>query len=342
MNLSADFLNESKRNESRGRCLHYESGEQCNKIINAHSIQKSNQLGVIAEESHVYRFTSDFSTMRKNNGRPSPKKIGLKKVSTFSGFCKKHDNDLFKPIDDVILEPNEEQVALYAYRCMCREFFVKQNAETTIDSLRNHPDLSKEQKNILLSSLAGHSLAFHRLKYHKEYYDRALSEKKHEEFEYITFESKSPWNLQLSGVLYPEYDFQGKKLQDLADLGSPLDFITFFTAPTSLGWSFNICWHGSSNETCFNLVESLRTSVSKGEKLQDALFRFSISCCENHAFRVSWWNSLADSAKAEIMSRVELVTDLEIPIPESYLSQGLEGIADWEFEHVYTSLSTTT
>lgn len=342
MNLTADFLNEIKRNESRGRCLHYESGEQCNEIISAHSIQKSKQLGAIAENGHVYRVISDLSTMRKNNGRPAPKKIGVKRVSTFSGFCKKHDNELFMPIDDFLLEPNAEQIVLYAYRCMCREFFVKQNAESTMEGLKNHPELSKEMKDVLLSSLVGHSLGFHRLKHHKKYYDRALSEKKYDEFEYITFESKSPWNLQLSGVLFPDYDFQGKKLQEIGDFSSPLGFISFFTAPTSQGWSFNICWHGSSNEPCFKFVESLRSSVSNGEKLQDALFRFSISCCENHAFRISWWDSLADSAKAEIISRVELVTDLGIPIPDRYLAGGLEGIAGWEFEHVYTSLSSGT
>lgn len=338
MNLSADFLKEIKRNDSRGRCLHYESGEQCNKIINAHSIQKSNQLGVIAEDGHVYRLTADLSTMRKNNGRPAPKRVGVKKASTFSGFCKRHDNELFKPIDDFLLEPNAEQIALYAYRCMCREFFVKQNAESSMASLKNHPELSTEMRNILHSSFSGHSLGFHRLKYHKQYYDRALSDRKFDEFEYVTFESKSPWNLQLSGVLYPDYDFQGNKLQDLGDYSSPLGLITFFTAPTSQGWSFSMCWHGSSNEPCFNFVESLRSLASNGEKFQDALFRLSISCCDNHAFKVSWWDSLKDSDKAEIMSRVELVTDLGVPIPDSYLAKGLEGIANWEFEYIYTSL----
>ncbi|MCV6611698.1 MAG: hypothetical protein OIF55_13065 [Amphritea sp.] len=342
MSLFADFLNEIKRNDSRGRCLHYESDEQCSKFINAHSIQKSNQLGVIAESGHIYRVTADLSTMRKNNGRPAPKKVGVKKASTFSGFCKRHDNDLFQPIDDFPLQPNAEQIALYAYRCICREFFVKQNAESSIESLKNHPELSAEGRSVLLSSLAGHSLGFHRLKHHKQYYDRALSDKKFDEFEYITFESRSPWNLQLSGVLYPDYDFEGRKLQDLGDHSSPLGFISFFTAPTSQGWSFSICWHGSSNEPCFNFVESLRSAVSNGEKLEDVLFRFSISCCENHAFRISWWDSLTDSDKTEILSRVELVTDLNIPIPDSYLAKGLEGIADWEFEHVYTSLSVGT
>lgn len=274
MNLLSDFLKEIKRNESFGRCLHYESGEQCNKIISAHSIQKSNQLGVIAEAGHVYRFTSDLSIMRKNNGKSTPKKIGLKKVSTFSGFCERHDNDLFKPIDNFLLEPTAEQIALYAYRCLCREFFIKQNAVSTMDSLKSHTSLTMEQKNFLLSSLAGHSLGFQRLKHHKNYYDRAFLGEKHNEFEFITFESKSPWSIQLSGVLFPDYDFQGNKLQDLSNINSPLDFISFFTAPTLQGWSFNICWHASSNESCFKFAESLRASVSSGKK-------FKIPCLDS-------------------------------------------------------------
>ncbi|WP_143735707.1 hypothetical protein [Microbulbifer mangrovi] len=342
MSLSSDFLKETKRNECKGRCLHYESGGHCDEIISAHSIQKSNQLGVIAEGGHVYCFNSDLSSMRKHNGKPVPKKIGVNRASTFSGFCKKHDNSLFKLIDDNPLRPSKEQVALYAYRCICREFFVKQNAQSTINSLADYPSLTKAQRNILQSAFAGHTLGFERLNFHKKIYDRALSESRYDEFEYMAFESKSPWNLQLSGVFFPDFDFQGDKLQNLGDLRSPLGIVSFFTAPTLRGWSFNICWHQSSNEPCFNLLESLRSSVSAGKKLQDALFRLSMSCCENHAFRISWWDSLAELAKSEIISRVRLLIDLEAAIPDNYLERGLEGIVDWEFEYVYTSLEEST
>lgn len=340
MNWSADFLKELKRNESKGRCLHYESGEHCNKIINAHSIQKSNQLGIIAEAGHVYRLSSDLSIMHKNNGKPAPKKIGLKKASTFAGFCKKHDNELFKPIDDTPLEPTPQQVSLYAYRCLCREFFVKQNAKSSMEALMNHPSLPVDVKRVMCDSAFGQSQGFNRLQYHKEIFDAALSAKRYHEFQYVTFEFTSSWDMQLSGVLFPDYDFSGNHLQDISDWNKPLDFISFFTSPTSEGWAFSICWHESSNPNCFSFFESLRAAVSKGGHLGDFLFRFAISCCENHVFRISWWDNLRKSERAEIIARVELMTDLFTPVPRHYLTEGMEGIVNWECEKFHTSLLT--
>jgi len=341
MKLAADFLDEMKRNESRGRCLHFERGKRCNEIISAHSIQKSNQLGEIVEAGHVYRITAAITNSLDENWRPAPKKIGWKKASTFSGFCKYHDNEVFKPIDSYPLEPNLEQVALYAYRCMCREYFAKENAATTLKNFINNSALLPEQKIFLESSFIGHSLGFQRLQHHKKYFDAALLSKRYGEFEFLTLTSNSPWHLQLSGVLYPDFDFLGGSLQDLADFTLPLDFITFFTAPLAQGWSFTFCWHASSNSSSVALARSLASAVNRGTSLQDALLRFSFSCCENHAFRITWWDSLPASAKEAILGRVALMVDPEAPVPSDYLAKGLDDIADWEIENIVTTLATT-
>lgn len=344
MKLVADFLNEMKRNDSSGRCLHFERGVRCNEIINAHSIQRSNQLGKIVESGHVYRISAEISDQHESNGLLTPKKIGWKKVSTFAGFCKLHDNDLFKPIDNFHLKPNAEQVALYAYRCLCREYFVKENAINTLTNvLGNNSDLAEEINNFFESSLFGHSLGFQRLQHHKKYFDLAFFSKNYNEFEFITITSSSPWNLQLSGVLYPDFDFLGKNLQNLGDLSSPLDLITFFTAPfEERGWTFTLCWHASSNNSCSEFAKSLGVAVHNGIKPQDALLRFAFSCCENHAFRISWWEALPCLAKEAILNRMELMAALDIPVPPDYLAKGLDGIADWEFENIFTTLEVNT
>ena len=51
----AEYLGVFKRAQKSGRCLHYDSGKRCNKIINAHSIQKMGVLSEIPEDGHVYR-----------------------------------------------------------------------------------------------------------------------------------------------------------------------------------------------------------------------------------------------------------------------------------------------
>src|SRR5574337_1945141 len=64
----------------------------------------------------------------------------INKVSTFLGFCKYHDNNLFKPIDDQYLIPTDQQVLLYAYRSLSRELFVKENVLNNLKLLVKKTD----------------------------------------------------------------------------------------------------------------------------------------------------------------------------------------------------------
>lgn len=61
----AEFIKKQKRMRNKGRCLHYDGGHRCGKIINAHSIQKNQSLSAIAENGHVYKLSSDISTLKK-------------------------------------------------------------------------------------------------------------------------------------------------------------------------------------------------------------------------------------------------------------------------------------
>jgi len=342
MSLTGDFQREMKRQLARGRCLHFESGERCNEIIAAHSIQKSGQLTNIAENGHVYRMSAELSVLKKTGGVPEPRKVGLNKVSTFAGFCKHHDNALFEPIDNWPLVPTSEQVALYAYRCLCREYFVKENAVRLFANLQDHPDLDSQLEALVVSSLAGHSIGLEGLKYHKAMHERALQSGRFHEFEFTVFTSRAPCALQMSGLLYPDFDFTGQRLQDISNTTTEPDLITFFTAPTRDGWAFCFAWHISSSRSCKALLQSLASVVHSGGKLQDALLRFSLSCCENHAFRISWWDGLPAEAKAALVERISIMASPYLPVPSTYLKVGCEDIADWSFENVFTTLSPST
>ncbi|MGI0133558.1 MAG: hypothetical protein ACREBW_01180 [Candidatus Micrarchaeaceae archaeon] len=337
---SPSFHREAKRQSARGRCLHYGDGVRCNKIIAAHSIQKGGQLSLIAEDGHVYRLNADLSTLNRTDGLPHPKKAGVNQASTFAGFCKYHDNALFKPIDTRPLAPDKQQAALYAYRSLCREFFVKENAVNVLEAVKADPNLDEAKRAHVESSLIGHSLGFEGLKYHKHYYDEALRKNDFDEFDFIYFGSKSRCSLQLSGLIYPDFDFIGSRLQDLGDWSSPLELLTFFTAPTTDGWAFGFAWHATSARACTLLVESLASRASEEHWIQDALLRFAFSCCENHAFRISWWNGMSNQSQRAILERMLLMAHPNLPVPSNYLATGCEGIADWSYEYVHTSLST--
>lgn len=332
-----DYLSTVKRYNDKRRCLHFDNGSRCNEFISAHSIQKKGQLQLIAEDGHIYRLSADFATLDKSGGIPLPKKVGIGKASTFVGFCKNHDNALFEPIDNEFLKANKQQVALYAYRSLCREYFVKDNAVKALQELKNHKDLDSDEQSYLAASLIGHTLGFDELKNHKTNYDSALMRLCFDEFEFVYFKSTSRCPLQLSGLSYLDYDFLGQDLRDLNNGNSAQGLITFFTAPTDTGWAFGFAWHISSGPSCRSLIRSLKVRLSGGAKLEDMLLRFSLSCCENHAMRISWWDALSAQSKKSALNRMSLMAHPSAPVPANYLAIGCDGIANWRFDSAFSS-----
>ncbi|WP_221768160.1 hypothetical protein, partial [Pseudomonas paraeruginosa] len=248
------------------------------------------------------------------------------------------DNTLFEPIDNRPLMPSAEQVALYAYRSLCREFFVKENAVRVLTEAQKSERLPSEHREMMKAMLQGTTMGFRGLKFHKQHYDIALRERRFDDFRYITFISESRCSLQLSGLLYPDFDFLGRPLNDLSDWSSPPGLITAFTAPAADGWSYTFAWHGSSDAISIPFIQSLMERVATGSKLEDLLLRFSLSSCENHAIRISWWDALPAAGKMAILGRFSLMLDPDSAVPPNYLVAGCEGLADWEFEHCYTNL----
>lgn len=54
-----------------------------------------------------------------------PNLVGLKQASTFTGFCGRHDDVTFAPLEKRPFEGTDEQIFLLAYRVLCLELFLK-------------------------------------------------------------------------------------------------------------------------------------------------------------------------------------------------------------------------
>nr|WP_254359788.1 hypothetical protein [Enterobacter asburiae] len=95
------------------------------KIIHAHSIQRGKILESIADvsgenEGKIYHLglapAEDMQSMQ-----PEFKLQGIKKFSTFTGFCGGHDKAIFQPIEDVAFSATNKQLNIYAYRAAAKE-----------------------------------------------------------------------------------------------------------------------------------------------------------------------------------------------------------------------------
>lgn len=332
------IIKKQKQANMNGRCLHYDSGKGCGQIIHAHSIQKKQSLSSISREGHIYKPSTNMSTLKKNKGKPAYEKCGINNVSTFLGFCKKHDNELFESIDNLPLSPTDHQVSLYAYRSLCRELFVKENV---LDLLEDRLNSIKDQnviKDLLYSFKIGTEFGLTNLKEHKSRYDESLKRKTYSDIRYALFISKQKPTITFSGLFYPDFDFMGRHLQNLGDRKNRLELITICSSPMLSGWGFLFSWHHTSAMVCTEFMRSLSTMIHDGYDIGDLLFRMVISNCENHAISPEWWESLPENHRKQITERVSLMANSFSMTQPTYLYKGLEGIAHWHFDSVISNM----
>lgn len=103
VSFSKDFINKTQS------CF---IGADCdNLIIDAHSIQENGELSLISENKNVYHFSSKIGSKSKEI-----QVIQIKKASVFKGFCRKHDNNVFEPIDKKKAINDSEKYFLYSFR----------------------------------------------------------------------------------------------------------------------------------------------------------------------------------------------------------------------------------
>ena len=334
LNLS-DFINNQRKFSLEGRCLHYDSGFRCNQIIRAHSIQKNQSLTAIAVNALVYVLDSQIGTLRKTHGKIVYKKKSINKVSTFLGFCSRHDNSLFEPIDNNLLLPTDEQVLLYAYRSLCREVFVKENA---FRFLKDFCSQIKDQPAILTlisDALQGTAVGLKNLMAHKQAFDESLRTRAYKDIKYVIFVSRAKPFVAFSGLIWPDFDFMGRPLQAIADTKSKVELITFCSAPMTDGkWGFLFAWHQTSSKISVDYMRSLATMMHDNFAFDDMLFRLIVRNCENHAFSPEWWENLEENKKEEIVAAIGLMANPFEGISPDYLKRGLEGIAKWNFDDV--------
>ena len=335
----SDYLKKQKTLSEKGRCLHYDAGSNCSDTISqAHSIQRKNKsLDAIALHGNVYMFSAEIGGLKKSQGRLFIKKnCGIKKVSTFPGFCHHHDEELFMPIDRQILIPTDQQVTLYAYRSLCRELFVKENAYNLIES--QLPMMKGTVRQVYYERQKGMAFGLKNLKRHKKYYDNALKNKTYHDVRYVLFLLGGKPCIAFSGLFFPDYDFLGRKLQNLGDHNSQLDLITFCTAPVEDGWGILFAWHKSSSNVCIEFMRSLATAGYNDGCLADLLLRLAISNCENLALAPKWWETLSEVQQSQMLDMATLWTDIFCAIKTTYLSEGKTGIATWEVNRIIDNM----
>lgn len=164
--------------------------------IRAHSVQNRNALQGIAEGGHVTSLKLAFK-----GGKPSMDfaSVGINDASTFHGLCAKHDNDLFKPIDDNPIDPScTEHLFLLAYRSVTRELHAVLKGASQMQTgyqqkIKSGVVSGQEPSQPGMEALEHLVKAYGTYEYRREFFDKCLEAGKFEtikhskiEFEHTT------------------------------------------------------------------------------------------------------------------------------------------------------------
>lgn len=142
------------------------AGFDCKPTARNHSISERRVLRKLAEDGKVIAVVLGETPAYATLGLQ-----GVSQVSTFSGFCASHDQQLFSPIDNFDYEfGNAEQEFLFAYRTIARYHYYKlawrYAQEGQLAALKEARDANKELYSVelgrtLTDDELGRSIAFY-------------------------------------------------------------------------------------------------------------------------------------------------------------------------------------
>ena len=302
------------------------------RIVRAHTVPKSGSLKSIARDGHVYSLDLSLDGIWKSPNAPVPRLCGINRASTFTGFCSRHDNAIFSPLESFVFSGTPEQCFLLGYRALARELYTKR-AAVAQSRLRQSLDKGKtpaEQVLIQATIRAleiGLAAGLRDINCCKTLYDGILESRRFAPIRAYIIEFEHPPPVMCSGAIWPEQDFVGANLQDIADLSSAPDLVCFTSFHGGERGVVAFTWLATHDRTCRPFLESL--DALPDADLTAALLRFFFTHCENVHLKPPWWDTLPEVQRRTLLGRMQASADTEMARPKAYLAPDGVAYSSW-------------
>lgn len=337
-------IREYRRVRGQHRCVHPDASRtSCSRQrARSHSLSRGRSLARIARQNHVYAPISEYGQFHAAGGRCEIRLQSIRAVSTFRGFCARHDSSTFRDLDVRDFDSTEQYAALFAYRAICHEVVAKRNGIDLVPFLRQMGASQREERRPEIERMLRgfevglrHGLA--NLEWHKLVYEELLRRRDFRAVRYEAFFSANPPNVLCSSVIYPDFDFAGVQIQDLARVAEPLDLLAFGALAHGDGTVALLVWHESSDRACRQLVGSLAQLREPDVAIPNALLHMLLCATGNLAIRPEWWESLPPEAQGAIRRNLELGASPTEPIPRDYLARFSESPFGWRVSYTQSN-----
>lgn len=203
-------------------CTHPNHKECNGAIIKAHSIANKRIFDRLAVDGHVMAISRGLSGIEI---RP----VSRNDASTFTGFCKYHDDIVFKEIDTNDYDYSELQNFLYAYRAFSYAYHAKLHAYKAVQNLaKKNPGLNHEPS--FVDYYRGYQSGIKTANFYKKIFDRCVMDKRYDLLTTIVFRLDQSYELAASSGITLDYDLNGNIIngeKEILDIGRLL-FVNIF------------------------------------------------------------------------------------------------------------------
>lgn len=323
------LVHEFRRQFKVKECLHpLASPQTCGKVISAHTIQRATALKSIADHTgHVLRFDP-----QQPEGPTLPRRVGSREASTFAGFCARHDNETFAPLEQSRFVASDEQCFLLAYRAQCHEFYQKQASERAHIPLSEHldrgetPETQLAIQTYLAVQTAGVRKGLAEARENKLRMDAELLEHRFTNWTRFFVYFRSPLSVVSTGVPTPNRDLSGRKLQVLHNPKDRIQPLYLSIVPVDGGGVVTLMWRPGDLAPARFVADLEELSH---DQLASTIVQFVFAYVENTYFSSAWWSSLS----GKMQSHISNLARMGNPYYEDweYLH---ESIVPWRIERV--------
>ena len=146
--------------------------------------------------------------------------------------------------------------------------------------------------------------------YYKTVYDKVLLSGDFSSVRAYIIELDSPPPIMCSAGVFPEQDFEGNQLQDVADLEVTPQLLSFTSFYGGNRGVIVFTWLLESDPTCRPFVDSLRALPP--DRMTDSLIRFFFEFCENLHIQPQWWENLESNKRDALIDRLSASANVDV------------------------------
>lgn len=299
------FYASLRREAAIKECTLLNNHNECDgKIVNAHSIQRGKILQSISKNGQVFELA--FEIAEEEKPTIQFKEVGIKKFSTFSGFCQKHDKTIFQPIEDQAFTNSSEQKMIYSYRAITKELHTKKEsrrlnsiyAKDPIKSIQLIQDINdlKRLSDFIYSKLVS------------EEFDDVI---------HYSFVLNEFYPIACNSIFIPYFDMEGNEVFNsheymrIQKTSLPVEdspFIILNIFPEG-GNTYVLVSHVVSRINDFRFLRSIFDMPI--DKFTDAISQLMLTYCENVGFNPDYVNTKFSSQEKQKIQEFFMNTMLD-------------------------------